>query len=257
MNPDYIFRWPPLLVNSLLPWLEVSFGTLPGIPLTHIQVIPSVPPEFINLWEDYAYIQEVVEAAREGWEEPDMTLFSGQHIVSKVPELLPTLVAIFMVHVVNEPLRHLREVLGITWQKLREIICSFRSNVAGDEAISRACVVDVSFPETRPWSTVAWDLARRHIQLIKSKEAGILPEEIGIYSLGWDLSFLVRASPPCPELYRDLWSIGAILPRPGIIKQPIIYHVSKWVEVRNTMIPTSYLLLMPSLPSLSLTRLWS
>ncbi|KAF8155127.1 hypothetical protein K438DRAFT_359121 [Mycena galopus ATCC 62051] len=106
MNPDYIFGWGPPLVNSLLPWLKA---------------IPSVPPEFINLGEDYAYILELVKAARRYWEEPDMALFSGQHIVSMVPELLPTLVAIVLGDVVNEPLRHIRAVLGITWEKFREI----------------------------------------------------------------------------------------------------------------------------------------
>ncbi|KAF8184319.1 hypothetical protein K438DRAFT_1937302 [Mycena galopus ATCC 62051] len=159
-----------------------------------------------------------------------MTLFSGQHIVSNIPELLPTLVAIVLGNVLNKPLRHIRAVLGITWERFREIILGFRPNVAGDETISRARFVDVSFPEVHPWPTVARDLARRHIQLIKSNEAGNLPEEINIYSLLCDLPFLVRASPPCPELYRDLWSVGPILPLPGINVQVIIYHVSKWVE---------------------------
>ena len=102
-----------------------------------------MPPEFINLWEDYAYILELAKAAQG---EPEMALFSGLHIVSHVPELLPTLVAIVLGYVVNEPLRHIRAVLGITWEKFREIAWRFRPNVAGDETISSARFVDVSFP---------------------------------------------------------------------------------------------------------------
>ncbi|KAF8137738.1 hypothetical protein K438DRAFT_735393 [Mycena galopus ATCC 62051] len=49
------------------------------------------------------------------------------------------------------------------------------------------------------------------------------------YSLVLNLPFLVRASPPCPELYRDLWSIGPILPLLEHM-QEISYHISKWVE---------------------------
>ncbi|KAF8145723.1 hypothetical protein K438DRAFT_540991 [Mycena galopus ATCC 62051] len=214
MNPDYIFGWNRA-VDSLLPWLKA---------------IPFVPPEFINLWEDYAYISELLKVAWQRWEERDMSLFSGQHIHSKVPELLPTLVAIVLGHVVDKPLRQIHAVLGITWEKFREIICSFWSNVARDETISRVRFVDVSFPEAHPWSTVARDLARRHIHLIKSNEAGNLPEEIDIDSLFWDLPLLVRASPPCPELYRDLWTIGSTLPPLAGHMRRMIYHVSKWLE---------------------------
>ncbi|KAF8184281.1 hypothetical protein K438DRAFT_1117481 [Mycena galopus ATCC 62051] len=160
----------------------------------------------------------------------DMTFFSDRHSVSGVPELLSIIVAVLLGCVMNPSLRHLRAVLGITWQKLREIICSFGPNVAGGATISRVRFVDVSFPEAHPWPTVTRDLVRRHIHLIKSNEAGNLPEEINIYSLLWALPFLVRASPPCHEIYRDLWSIGPILPLLGYNMQEFIYHVSKWVE---------------------------
>ncbi|KAF8136076.1 hypothetical protein K438DRAFT_1786560 [Mycena galopus ATCC 62051] len=59
-----------------------------------------------------------------------------KHNISNVPELLPILVGISLSFFGDKSLRHLRAVLGITWEKLREIICSFRPNVAGDETIS-------------------------------------------------------------------------------------------------------------------------
>ncbi|KAF7355803.1 NACHT domain-containing protein [Mycena venus] len=205
VNPDYIFGSEPP-IRSVLPWLKA---------------LPSAPPEFINLWEDYAFMADFVEALGSG-ERPDTT-FS--------PELLPILVGILLsFYSWDMSLRHLRAVLGITWEKLREIICSSRPNVAGDKTILRDHFVDVSFSETHPWPTVASDLARRYIRLIKSDAAGDLPDEINIRILIGDLVFLIRASPPCLKLYRDLWTIGHLFPLPGFTTSYIIYHVSKWLE---------------------------
>ncbi|KAJ6465409.1 hypothetical protein C8R45DRAFT_1023058 [Mycena sanguinolenta] len=55
------------------------------------------------------------------------------------------------------------------------------------------------------------------------------------YKLGRDISYLVRLSPPCPVLYRELWLIP-----PSVIwssesypnGDKLIHHVSKWLEVR-------------------------
>jgi hypothetical protein len=42
------------------------------------------------------------------------------------------------------------------------------------------------------------------------------------------ISLLVRSSPPCDVLYRELWCIPTWL-----IGSSLIYHVSKWLEVRH------------------------
>ena len=58
-------------------------------------------------------------------------------------------------------------------------------------------------------------------------------DHLNRYDLGRDISHLVRLSPPCPVLYRGLWSIPpseiwSSLPSGN----KLIYHVSKWLEVR-------------------------
>jgi hypothetical protein len=111
-----------------------------------------------------------------------MTLFSAQDLDSPVPELLPILVAMAMLlgSLVNDSLLDLRAVPGITWEKLRETICSLRPNIARDEIISADPFLDALFPEAYHWQIMARDLAQRYIHLIKSNEADDLPEDINM-----------------------------------------------------------------------------
>jgi hypothetical protein len=144
--------------------------------------MPSAPRDLIKLWQDYTYIYSFVDTLLGLEDNNIMTLFSAQDLDSPVPELLPILVAMAMLlgRLVNDSLLDLRAVPGITWEKLRETICSLRPNIARDEIISADPFLDALFSEAHHRQIMARDLAQRYIHLIKSNEADDLPEDINM-----------------------------------------------------------------------------
>jgi hypothetical protein len=171
-------------------------------------------------------------------------IFSAQHIVSPSPKLLQVLVSSVVLHL---PLWRICDLLGIRWNYLKTIICSLRPIIATDTQVSAVCLPQTSFPgEVYPWATR--DVALRYIRkMVKNQnfsemDKSVVPiiqtvnfvHHLDRYTLSVNISFLIRLSPPCPELYRELWSISSpLIWSPAKSGELLIYHVSKWLEVRH------------------------
>ncbi|KAF7334870.1 putative nwd2 protein [Mycena sanguinolenta] len=232
VNTDYIFDPFPYTfyrekyddLASVISWLKKN---------------PSAPADVIQLWEDYAFMLSI-----------NMPWFaestaSVKHNVSPSPELLRTLVSMGLL---RYQLWELPTKLDLTWT---DLMCSLRPQFNAD-----ARVLPVHQPQTAlPWVTrdLALQLIRKMVKnhvdtnggvnLSACREAVMLSNaevflhgiesaySISQYWLGRDISYLVRLSPPCPVLYRELQSI----PPSGIwLSEPsgytLIHHVSKWLE---------------------------
>ncbi|KAF7375705.1 hypothetical protein MSAN_00460000 [Mycena sanguinolenta] len=228
INPEYIFDGAANLYNgelaSIASWLKKS---------------PSTPTDVIQLWEDYVFIFDLFIEGRlpKG--------LSVRHVVSPSPELVRVLVSL---QVLFHPLEKLPATLDLTWTDLRTTLCSLRPKLVGDIH---------ALPICQPQAAHSWaarDLAlhlirkmvKNHIDTKVNSVAA--PHAVLLYSghsffstleaytrsqydLGRDISLLVRLSPPCLVLYRELWSIPPSViwsSRPSGYK--LIHHVSKWLE---------------------------
>ncbi|KAF7372921.1 putative nwd2 protein [Mycena sanguinolenta] len=120
---------------------------------------------------------------------------SVQHIDSPSPELLRILI---LMRLLDRRLEALPTKLDLTWTNLRSTLCSLRPKLTGNEHM---------LPVRQPQA--AYSLSR----------------------LRCDVSRLVRLSPPCPVLYRELWSIPpSEIWSSQTSGYKLIHHVSKWLE---------------------------
>ncbi|KAF7331128.1 putative nwd2 protein [Mycena sanguinolenta] len=204
--------------------------------------IPSAPADVIQLWEDYEFMLSIDIAYRTRHAPP------VEHIISPNPELFSILLWLWFL---CRRLWELPTTLDLTWTDLRTTLCSLRPRFVGDEH-----AVPIHQPQrASPWT--ARDLALQLIhRMVKnhidtnggvnssaSRDAVLLYNEYhsficnledayasSQYRHGRDISYLVRLSPPCPILYRELWSIP-----PSEIwsswpsGNTLIHHVSKWL----------------------------
>ncbi|KAF7372902.1 putative nwd2 protein [Mycena sanguinolenta] len=217
INPDYIANpseyKPDGYFDSIICWLKN---------------IPSAPESVIQLWEDYEFMVSL-DTMRYGEPAPAV-----KHIISPSPELLHILISMrFLGH----PLWELPTRLDLTWTDLRTTLRILRPNSFGDQH---------ALPLRRSEAVYPWAARDLGLQLIRRMVKNHIDTEGGVnsimqkhnfvdhssrYDLRRDISLLVRLSPPCPVLYRELWSI---LPsktsgsRPG--GEALIHHVSKWLE---------------------------
>ncbi|KAF7331130.1 putative nwd2 protein [Mycena sanguinolenta] len=234
INPDHIFdpkRYEHLEESksgyddfkSIVSWLKST---------------PSAPRDIIQLWEDYAFMFSI--------ETRQWDLFI-ENIISPNPGILCILVSMGLL---RYKLWELPTVLDRTWTDLRITLCSLRPKSVGD-----AHMLSVHQPQTSShWNTrdLALQLIRKMVKNHMDTDGGVNPAAsrdalrynvlwplynleqayiISQYYLGFDISYLVRLSPPCPALYRELWSIP---PSEIWSSQPsshkLIQHVSKWLE---------------------------
>ncbi|KAJ6456843.1 hypothetical protein C8R45DRAFT_943333, partial [Mycena sanguinolenta] len=239
INPDYIFdskvhHYPyPYRHNgadlaSIVSWFKNS---------------PSAPADLIQLWQDYVFMF-FIDTIHLWTQSP-----SVQHIVSPSAELLRILVSLGLL---RHTLSDLPHTLDLTWTDLRTTLCSLRPNVVGNEQVLSVHQPQAAYPK---WA--ARTLALRFIgAMVKNHidtDGGVNPSasrdavllynvnssifdlaeayKRSQYDLGCGISFLVRLSPPCPVLHRELWHI----PPSEIWSSPLngnrlIRHVSKWLE---------------------------
>ncbi|KAF7334895.1 putative nwd2 protein [Mycena sanguinolenta] len=226
INPDYIFDQGEILSSyndKLASWLKN---------------MRSPPTDVIELWEDYAFMVSI----------DNMPWSAFKQNVLPSPELLRIFVLLGFLH---HQLFQIPIKLDLSWTDLRTTLCSLRSKSVGD-----AQVLPVHQPQTA-LPLVARDLA---LQLIRKMVKNHIDTDGGVnpsasrdavllfnhsdpsvvleaaytrsqYELGCDISHLVRLSPPCPVLYRELWSIP---PSEIWSFRPsgyaLIHHVSKWLE---------------------------
>ncbi|KAF7372969.1 AAA-16 domain-containing protein [Mycena sanguinolenta] len=240
INPEYIFDRSPYQYkrgfdfSSITSWLKKT---------------RSAPTDVIQLWEDYAFMLSIDTMPR--WTESPPV----EHIISPSPELFRILVTLGLL---RYHLSKLRPKLDLTWTDLRDTLCSLRPKVVAPEHTP---------PIHRPQAAYSWvarDLALHFIRKIVNNyvdtEGGVNPSgsrdvmllynqhcsPYGYYPfirnieeaytrsqdrLVWDIAYLVRLSPPCPLLHRELWRIP---PSEIWSSRPsgnvLIHHVFKWLE---------------------------
>ncbi|KAF7331136.1 hypothetical protein MSAN_02443100 [Mycena sanguinolenta] len=233
INPDYISHayWEDNYeLESFVFWLK----NLPSAP--------TVLNNVIELWEDYAYM--LANNKMHWWRANP----SVKRIVWPSPELLYILISMGFLRC---RLWELPTRLDSTWTDLRTTLCSLRPQLAGDEHI-----IPVHQPHAAPpWAArdLALHLIRKMVKNHTDTEGGINPvasqHAVRLYSshsffsileeaytqsqsgFGGHISLLVRLSPPCPVLYRELWSIPpSEIWSSQSCGDALIHHTSKWLE---------------------------
>ncbi|KAF7372900.1 hypothetical protein MSAN_00496200 [Mycena sanguinolenta] len=216
--------------------------------LAWLKKIPSASPDLIKLWEDYEC----------------MVLFerspshrSRKRTSSCSPEFLQILVSVVMVE--SSPrsgLSKLRGRLDLTWTEMRASICSPSSNIGSDShgltelAVRLACR-DVALQWIRKMVKNQLDLGGKAYSWESRDEVLASRRKLPIdndapleHKKQWvshsraqreladGISYLVRLSPPCPILYRQLWCIpiGPTMGASRSSETSLVYHVSKWLE---------------------------
>ncbi|KAF7372996.1 hypothetical protein MSAN_00506900 [Mycena sanguinolenta] len=227
INPDYIFD--PLGGDGYF-WNIVAW----------LKNIPSAPDTVIQLWEDYVFMFSFQQ-----WSTPAPSV---NRSVSPSPELLRILVSMgFLRH----ELWTLPTKLDLTWTDLRTALCSLRPKFVGDVH---------PLPIHQPQAAYSWAARDLALHLIRKMARNHIDTDGGVnpsafrnpvfmnsatwfindldeaysrsqYDLGCDIAYLVRLSPPCSVLYRELWSIP-----PSEIwsswpsGNKLAHNVSKWLE---------------------------
>ncbi|KAF7372995.1 NACHT domain-containing protein [Mycena sanguinolenta] len=223
---------------------------VPGLMLAWLKKIPSVPRDLIKLWEDYECMASLENTVLRGPPPYSHT----KHIFPCSPECLRILISLVMFK--HNSLWKLRGCLDLTWTAMRSAICGPSSNVASDPHRPPVLAVHLAFRDVAlqfirkmvknhvdiggkvySWESrdSALDSIGRHQK--DNDATGLQIKQSFTHSneqheLAAGISYLVRLSPPCPVLYRELWSIP-IVPEDesswlnGFL---LIHHVSKWLE---------------------------
>ncbi|KAF7375587.1 putative nwd2 protein [Mycena sanguinolenta] len=200
MSPDYIFALNSDL-QCMPSWLRKG---------------PSAPDDLIKLWEEYACLSSFTK--RVAWASlKSKPIIPVRNIGSPVP-LNPDIFQVLAIMAsIATPLWRVRVLLDITWDELRNIICSCPVIDRDDPGLEvlPGSVIRTSFSGDIPlWA--ARDAALRCIRtMVKNHLQPGSPrsvmEEHMPHTLGYEIPYLVRLSPPCPVLYRELWSMPPAL----------------------------------------------
>ncbi|KAJ6456909.1 hypothetical protein C8R45DRAFT_568751 [Mycena sanguinolenta] len=228
------------LIGTIDPECIFAFrgAVVPGQILAWLKKIPSAPADLIKLWEDYECMVSLERIVLFG--SPTKPIFPCS------PEFLRILVSLVVFR--HEGLRTVRGQLDLTWSEMRTTICGLSSNGVRDQqrpSLLAACLAfrDVALQCIRKmvknqldrggqvYSPESGDVAlaaiRRH-QIANDTKDEILKHTHEQDDLAHVISYLVRLSPPCPALYRELWCIPIDLT--WWRGSSLIYHVSKWLE---------------------------
>ncbi|KAJ6465445.1 hypothetical protein C8R45DRAFT_939635 [Mycena sanguinolenta] len=243
----FITSFPPSAeVAELLPLIgtiapECIFGVfaadVPGQMLAWLKKIPSAPRDLIKLWEDYECMILFERTVRRGHR-------SAKRIFPCSPEFLRILVSLVVFRPVD--LSELRGRLDLTWTEMGTSICSPSSNVASDQHGPPVLAVRLAFRDValhcirkmmktqldmggQVYSWETRDAALESIRRTGTSQIGVSVTNEEQYELVDAISYLVRLSPPCLVLYRELWS-APIAPIWYSGASTLIYHVSKWLE---------------------------
>ncbi|KAF7342607.1 putative nwd2 protein [Mycena sanguinolenta] len=214
LNPDYVFE------------LQSDLGCL----VSWLRKIPSAPTNLISLWEDYSYMSFVEKTIHYAkfQPRPPADVFCTQPIDRR--SLDPLRVLILMV-LLRTPLRRIRAILDTTWNDLRRMICNLRPK--DEQVYARADLPQTSLSNGHRWASQ--DIALKYIRTIVKNHGhtGIPPRTVDWHNLTAELSFLIRFSPPCPILNKELCSMVPLLkqcihiPMSG---EMLIYHIIQWLE---------------------------
>ncbi|KAF7372965.1 NACHT domain-containing protein [Mycena sanguinolenta] len=185
--------------------------------------ISSVSRELIKLWEDYESMVSLEEIG-----------------------FFRVLVSLVMFP--DGTLSNLRRQLGWTWPEIRTWICGPSSNIARHQyrpsvLAARLAFRDVALQCIRKMVQNQLDMSGQ-VYSWESQDAAL--ESIRNHPFDDDttdkhkseqrelvltISYLVRSSPPCPVLYRELWAIPIVpIWSCWLTGTSLIYHVSKWLQ---------------------------
>ncbi|KAJ6484217.1 hypothetical protein C8R45DRAFT_1075423 [Mycena sanguinolenta] len=218
INPEHIFNIGPEYIFNLESNLEDMVSWL--------KKIPSAPHDLIKLWEDYVFMHCLqgfqdnaqIQAHSKISRESEPIIVSPSHEITKV--------AVVMVFL-GIPFWRVPTYTGITWDELRATICSIRPIISKyDQGPPMMKILLQLFPR-ESYSWASRDVALRLIPTLRKNP---LSESVTVAArkLWEEFPLLVRLCPPCPELYRELWSIP--IPSSGWIGEELIYHVTMWLE---------------------------
>ncbi|KAF7364216.1 hypothetical protein MSAN_01081200 [Mycena sanguinolenta] len=249
-------------VAELLPLIgtidpDCIFGFLatdiPGRMLAWLKKILSAPRDLIKLWEDYEYMASFEKAMLWG----SYTHPCEQHIFPCSPEFLRILVSLILQpgHLYGLP--KLCDRLDLTWTEMRSFICSSSSHIGKDQHgppvfAFRLAFRDVALQyirkmvknqlnvggEVYSWESRDGALASIGKRRMDDDATGKQTEQWVAHmrdqcELVDGITYLVRLSPPCLALYRELWSIP-LVPMGSSTSSPyvgrLIFHVTKWLE---------------------------
>ncbi|KAJ6484234.1 hypothetical protein C8R45DRAFT_1099374 [Mycena sanguinolenta] len=240
------FQFPNTrLLSCLVPFIVLLPPS--GAIAELFPLIESINPDYIfdpkERESGYDYIKVILSWFKNAW---SAECPSVEHIVSPSPELLRIVVSMGLLRY------HLWELptkLDMTWTDLTPALCSLRPKFVGDEH-----ALPIHQPQAvYPWAArdVALRLIRKLVKNHIETDGGVNPSAcrdavfrtsirgLGIkdaytyiqQDLGSDISYLVRLSSPCPELYRELWSIPpSDLWSSWPSGNKLIHNVSKWLE---------------------------
>ncbi|KAJ6465423.1 hypothetical protein C8R45DRAFT_1219761 [Mycena sanguinolenta] len=225
MDPGWIFAFPGICFPvQMLAWLKK---------------IPSAPRDMIKLWEDYECMVSLEE-----------TVLAGSPTHTSIERVFPCsleFLRILVSHVILQcdGLSKLRGRLDLTWAEMRTSICGPSSNLATDELglAVRLAFRDVALQCIRKMvknrldmggQVYSWETRDAALESICTMGASQIDVSVTNEhiieqdDLASAISYLVRLSPPCPVLYRELWCIP--IDRNWLSRSSLIYHVSKWLE---------------------------
>ncbi|KAJ6465412.1 hypothetical protein C8R45DRAFT_1173961 [Mycena sanguinolenta] len=216
-----------------------SFTNIPERMLAWLKRMPSAPADLIKLWEDYECMVSFEETVQG---HP----LSATHIFPCRLKFLRILVA-RVIHQIRQydGLSKLRGRLDLTWAEMRTSICGHSSNLATDELglAVRLAFRDVALQCIRKMvknqldmggQVYSWETRDTALESICTMGASQIDVSVTNEhiieqdDLASAISYLVRLSPPCSVLYRELWCIP--MDRNWLSRSLLIYYVSKWLE---------------------------
>ncbi|KAJ6471489.1 hypothetical protein C8R45DRAFT_1014564 [Mycena sanguinolenta] len=211
VNPEHIFNLESSDLECMLFWLNQ---------------IPSTATDVIKLWEDYVFMFSFQEPDAQV-ETHSRILSDAEHIVSPSHKILQIIVAMVFLGI---PFWRLPICTGITWDELGDIICSIRPIFSRyGQGPHLRILLPLFLPEA--YSRAARDLALRFIpRMLENSLGAPTSMPLDVVNIWKQFPLLVRLSPPCPELYGELWSIPFPRSMWLDIAELIIYHVSKWLQ---------------------------
>ncbi|KAJ6465441.1 hypothetical protein C8R45DRAFT_495910, partial [Mycena sanguinolenta] len=191
----------------------VSTTEVPGQMLAWLKKIPSASRALIKLWEDYGCMVSFEETVLMG--------SPTEHVFPCSPESIRMLVSLVVFR--QGGLKGLRVLLDLTWTEMRTTICGLSSNGARDQQGLPVLAARLAFRD------VALQCIRKMVKNQVDMGGQVYSREQ--YELANGISYLVRSSPPCPILYRELWRIPiAPIVYNRFSGTLLIQHISKWLE---------------------------
>ncbi|KAJ6484215.1 hypothetical protein C8R45DRAFT_1075420 [Mycena sanguinolenta] len=202
MNLEYIFNLESNL-EDMVSWLKK---------------IPSAPRDLIQDWQNYVFMYSFQELWGDAQVETRSKISQDSKDIVLPGHDFIILQAVVAMVFLDVPLRRVSSFTGILWDELKASMSSIRRIISRYDDGPLMNVLMQLLPR-EAYSRACGDLALRLIPRLKDR--------LDVWKR---FPLLVRLSPFCPELYRELWSIPIPQAARSYEEELIIHHVSKWLE---------------------------